>query len=55
MVGQVYPTELHLNKANLFDAKAPVDETSIVDMQRCHMAGKFGVFVDEDHRRLLTL
>ena len=32
-----------------------LDETSIVDMHRCHMAAKFGVFVDEDHSKLPTL
>ena len=31
------------------------DETSIVDRQRCHMAAKFGLFVDEDHSQLPTL
>ena len=29
-----------------------LDETSIVDRHRCHMAAKFGVFVDEDHSKL---
>ena len=28
---------------------------SIVDRHRCHMSAKFGVFVDEDHRKLPTL
>ena len=28
---------------------------SIVDRHRCHMAAKFGLFVDEDHNRLPTL
>ena len=28
---------------------------SIVDRHRCHMAAKFGLFVDEDHSKLLTL
>ena len=32
-----------------------LDETSIVDRHRCHMAVKFGLFVDEDHSRLPTL
>ena len=32
-----------------------LDETSIVDRHRCHMATKFGVFVDEDHSKLPTL
>ena len=32
-----------------------LDETSIVDMHRCHMAAKFGLFINEDHSKLLTL
>ena len=32
-----------------------LDETSVVDKQRCHMAAKFGVFVDEEYSRLPTL
>ena len=32
-----------------------LDETSVVDRHRCHMAFKFGVFVDEDHSKLPTL
>ena len=32
-----------------------LDETSIVDRHRFHMAAKFGVFVDEDHSRLPTI
>ena len=32
-----------------------LDETSVVDKHRCHMAAKFGVFVDENHGRLPTL
>ena len=32
-----------------------LDETSIVDRHRCHMAAKFGLFVDEDHGKLSTL
>ena len=31
------------------------DETSIFDRHRCHMAAKFGLFVDEDHSKLPTL
>ena len=31
------------------------EETSIVDKHRCHMAAKFGLFVDEDHSKLPTL
>ena len=29
--------------------------TSIVDRHRCHMAAKFGVFVDEDYSKLPTI
>ena len=32
-----------------------LDETSIVDRHRCHMAAKFGLFDDEDHIKLPTL
>ena len=32
-----------------------LDKTSIVDMNRCHMAAKFGLFDDEDHSKLPTL
>ena len=32
-----------------------LDETSIVDKHRCHMAAEFVVFVDEDHSKLPTL
>ena len=32
-----------------------LDEKSVVDRHRCHMAAKFGVFVDEDQSKLPTL
>ena len=32
-----------------------VDETPVVDRYRYHMTTEFGVFVDEDHRKLPTL
>ena len=32
-----------------------LDESSVIDRHRCHMAAKFGVFVDEDHSKLPTL
>ena len=32
-----------------------LDEKSVVDRHRCHMAAKFGVFVDEDHSKLPKL
>ena len=32
-----------------------LDERSVVDRHRCHLAAKFGVFVDEDHSKLPTL
>ena len=45
-------------KYNFFFAKCEhnrLDETSIIDRHRCHMAAKFGLFVDEDHSKLPTL
>ena len=32
-----------------------LDERSVVDRHRCHMAAKFGVLVDGDHSMLLTV
>ena len=32
-----------------------INETSIIDRHRCHMAAKFGVLVDEGHSKLPTL
>ena len=32
-----------------------LDKTSTVDSYRCHMAAKFGVFVYENHSKLLTI
>ena len=32
-----------------------LDEKSVVDRHRSHMAAKFSVFVDEDHSKLPTL
>ena len=32
-----------------------LDERSIVDRHRCHMAVKLGLFVDEDHSKLPTI
>ena len=32
-----------------------LDEKAVVDRNRCHLAAKFGVFVDEDHSKLPTL
>ena len=29
-----------------------LDEKPVVDRHRCHMAAKFGVFVDENHDKL---
>ena len=31
------------------------DEKSVIYRHRCHMAAKFGAFVDEDHSKLPTL
>ena len=43
-----------LSTAKTYD-HSRLDETSIVDRHRCHMAAKFGVFVDEDHSKLRTI
>ena len=32
-----------------------LDERPVIDIHRCHMAAKFGVFVDEDHSKLPTI
>ena len=32
-----------------------LDDSSIVDIHWCHMAAKFGLFVDEDHSKLPTI
>ena len=32
-----------------------LEEKYVVDRHRCHMAAKFGVFVDEDQSKLPTL
>ena len=32
-----------------------LDETSIINRHRCHMAAKFGLFDDEDHSKLPEL
>ena len=32
-----------------------LDETSIIDRHRCHVAAQFGLFVDEDHGKLPML
>ena len=32
-----------------------LDERSFVDRHRCHMAAKFGLFIDEDYCKLSTL
>ena len=50
---------INIQKQELSTAKTyehnRLDETSIVDRHRCHMAAKFGLFVDEDHSKLPTL
>ena len=30
-------------------------KNAVIDRHRCHMVAKFGLFVDEDHRKLPTL
>ena len=32
-----------------------LDEKSVVERCRCHIASQFGIFADEDHSKLLTL
>ena len=43
--------KLELSTVNTYEHNR-IDETSIVDRHRCHMAAKFGVFVDEDQSKL---
>ena len=43
-----------LSTANTYEHNR-LDETSVVDNDRCHMAVKFCLFVDEDHSKLPTL
>ena len=43
-----------LNTAKTYEHNK-LDETSIVDRHRCHMAAKFGLFVDEGHSKHPTL
>ena len=43
-----------LSTAKIYEHNT-LDETSIVDRHRCHMAAKFGLFVDEDLSKLPTL
>ena len=40
--------------AKTFDHNLP-DKKYVVERHQCHMAAKFGVFVDEDHSKLPTL
>ena len=32
-----------------------LDEKSVIDRHKCHMAAKFGVFVDENHNKIPTM
>ena len=43
-----------LSTAKIYEHNT-LDETSIVNRHRCHMAAKFGLFVDEDLSKLPTL
>ena len=43
-----------LGAANIYEHNL-LDEKSVVDGHRCHMAAKFGVFVDDDHSKLPML
>ena len=50
----IYTLKEELSTAKTYEHNR-LDEMSIVDKHRCHMAAKFGLFVDEDHSKLLTL
>ena len=43
-----------LSTAKTSEHKLP-NESSVIDRHWCHIAARFGVFVDEDHDKLLTL
>ena len=43
-----------LSTAKIYEHNG-LDETSIVDRHRCHMAAMFELFADEDHSKLPTL
>ena len=43
-----------LSTAKVYEHNRP-DETSIIERHRCHMAAKFGVFVDEAQSKLPTI
>ena len=45
---------LELSTAKTYEHNR-LDETSIVDRHRCHMADRFRLFVDEDHSKRPTL
>ena len=50
----IYTLKQELSTAKTYEHNR-LDKTSIVDRHRCHMAAKFGLFVDDDHSKLLTL
>ena len=49
----LYSLKQELSTAKTYEHNS-LDEKSIVDRHRCHMAAKFGLFVDEDHSKLPT-
>ena len=50
----IYTLKQNLSTAKTYEHNR-LDETSIVDRHRSHIATKFGLFVDEDHGKLPTL
>ena len=50
----IYTLKQELSTAKTYEYNR-LDEASIVDRHRCHMAAKFGLFVDEGHSKLPTL
>ena len=50
----IYTLKQELSTAKTYEHNR-LDDTSIVDRHRCHMAAKFGLFVDGDHSKLSAL
>ena len=50
----INPLKQEFNTAKTYEHNR-LDETSVVDKHRRHMAAKFGVVVDEDHSNLAKL
>ena len=53
-VNGVYTLKQELITAKTYEHNR-LDETSVVDRHRCHMAARLGMFVDEDHSKLPPL